>query len=96
MEREFYLISYDIGDEKRLQKVRKFLKDYGKAVQKSVFECWLTSEELERITAWLKDFIRSSEDRVRIYRLCRFCRQNVLYSGPDDNPLEEPPEELIL
>ena len=93
--KEFYIITYDIGDERRLKKVHKFLKDYGKGVQKSVFECWLTEKELEEVINWLENFINSEEDRVRIYKLCAFCRKNALWSGIVEFS-DEPEEELIL
>lgn len=37
----FYLISYDIPDDRRRVRVAKTLKDYGDRVQYSVFECIL-------------------------------------------------------
>ena len=95
MDRQFYLISYDIRDPKRLQRIHKFLKDYGKPIQKSVFECWLTQKELEEVISWLEDFIKRKEDRVRIYHLCRKCLKNLEFSGPVYFA-EEPEEELIL
>ena len=33
------LITYDITDPKRLNKLRDFLKEFGLRTQKSVFEC---------------------------------------------------------
>ncbi len=96
MERGFYIISYDIGNQKRLAKVHNFLKDYGMAVQKSVFECWLSEDEMKAVVSWLSDFIDRKEDRVRIYKLCKTCLKNVEFSGVDDEFTDEPPEELIL
>ena len=92
----FYLITYDIGDEKRLSKVRNFLKNYGVSVQKSVFECWISTSELKEIVSWLKSFLDKKSDRVRIYRICRKCLKNVSFSGIDDTFSEEPPEEVIF
>jgi len=96
MGKSFYIISYDIGDNKRLVKIRKFLVDYGKAVQKSVFECWLTDAEVEEVVRWLRGFIKPKEDRVRIYRLCRECVRNVDFSGIDDEFESEPEDEVII
>jgi len=95
MKKEFYIITYDIGDDKRLRKVHKFLKDYGKAVQKSVFECWLTEKEFEKVVNWLENFINIEEDRVRIYQLCNSCRKNALWSGLVEFS-ENPDTELII
>lgn len=93
--RNFYSITYDIGDEKRLRKVHKFLKDYEKGVEKSVFECWLTEEELEKIVSWLENFIKESEDRVRIYKFCSFCKKNTIGSEIAEFS-EEPNTDLII
>ena len=93
--KNFYMITYDIGDEKRLQKVHRFLKNYGTGVQKSIFECWLTEKELQKVINWLENFINKEEDRVRIYRLCEFCRKNAIWSGMIEfSP--EPEDELII
>ena len=53
------------------------------------------SKELEEVISWLADFIKRTEDRVRIYHLCRKCLKNLEFSGPVYFA-EEPPEELIL
>lgn len=96
MTRNFYIISYDIGNSKRLKEIHNFLKDYGKPVQKSVFECWLTDDEVKAVVSWLSDFINRKEDRVRIYKLCAACIKKVEFSGVDDEFTDEPPEDLIL
>jgi CRISPR-associated protein Cas2 len=38
------LVTYDISDNKRRTKLATFLEGYGRRVQKSVFECWLTDK----------------------------------------------------
>ena len=96
MKRQFYIISYDIGEPKRLNRVRKFLVDYGEGVQKSVFECWLTESEIEKVINGLMQLIDPKEDRVRIYKLCRECIKKVEFSGIDDAFTEEPPDEVII
>jgi len=96
MKINFYIISYDIGDHRRLQKLHHFLKDYGNPVQKSVFECWLTDEEFEQDMSWISGFINRREDRVRVYKLCGHCIKNVEFSGVDDKFTEEPPEDMII
>jgi CRISPR-associated protein Cas2 len=42
----FYLVSYDIPDDRRRTRLAKLLKDYGGRVQYSVFECLLNQELL--------------------------------------------------
>ncbi len=93
--RHFYIISYDISDDKRLKKVHKFLKDYGEWKQRSVFECWLTPEAYEQVKKGLKSLIKPRVDRVRIYRLCTSCRQKAFAYGWGNLP-EDFEEEIII
>ncbi|HDG96778.1 MAG TPA: CRISPR-associated endonuclease Cas2, partial [Desulfobacterales bacterium] len=41
----FYLVCFDIVDDRTRQRVVKVLKGYGHRVQKSVFECSKLSED---------------------------------------------------
>jgi len=68
-----YVIAYDISDDHRRNRVFKFLKNWGRRVQESVFECDLSKEELTEVTARLKEWMNASEDRCHIYRLCADC-----------------------
>lgn len=54
MARSFYLISYDIPNDKRRTKIMHLLEGYGERVQYSVFEVWLTELELEKLRQQLK------------------------------------------
>ncbi len=69
MKRTLYIIAYDITDEKRLQRVRYFLKGYSTGGQKSVYECFLTEGELRFVLSTLQRLIYESEDRVHVFRL---------------------------
>ncbi|MBU1615858.1 CRISPR-associated endonuclease Cas2 [bacterium] len=73
----FYLVSYDIPDDKRRQKIAKILLDFGDRVQYSVFEAILTGELLEKMVARLKEFVSEKEDSIRIYRLCAECKKEI-------------------
>ncbi len=67
--RRFYIIAYDITDERRLRKVRELLKGYSTGGQKSVYECFLTDGELRSVAAKLNVIIRHGEDRIHIFAL---------------------------
>jgi CRISPR-associated protein Cas2 len=41
-----YVVAYDIADDGRRNRVARFLEGWGRRVQKSVFECELSPEEL--------------------------------------------------
>jgi CRISPR-associated protein Cas2 len=68
----FYVVSYDIPDDRKRNKVSKALLDFGTRVQYSVFECILDNKLLEKMTTKLTKII-SDEDSVRIYALCAKC-----------------------
>ena len=59
---QFYLIIYDIADEKRLVKVAKMMENYGVRVQKSVFEAALTKKVLKKLRLDLLQVIDIDED----------------------------------
>lgn len=69
MNRSLYIIAYDISDPKRLDRVRYFLKGYSTGGQKSVYECFLTENELRFVISNLKRLIFEYSDRVHIFRL---------------------------
>jgi len=68
----FYVVSYDIPDDRKRDKVSKALLDFGARVQYSVFECILDNKLLEKMTSKLTMMV-SDEDSVRIYALCAKC-----------------------
>jgi CRISPR-associated protein Cas2 len=69
----FYLIIYDLPDNKAANKRRtrlhKMLSGYGKWTQYSVFECFLTSVQFATLQAAMEKLIKPNEDSVRIYVL---------------------------
>lgn len=67
--RIFYIIAYDISDERRLARARHFLKGYATGGQKSVYECFLEKEELKFIISKIRRLISLHEDRVHIFRI---------------------------
>ncbi|MBD2364627.1 CRISPR-associated endonuclease Cas2 [Anabaena minutissima FACHB-250] len=69
----FYLIIYDLPDNKAANKRRtrlhKMLSGYGKWTQYSVFECFLTSVQFATLQTKIEKLIKPEEDAVRIYVL---------------------------
>jgi len=48
------VVVYDIPDDKRRTKLSKFLEGYGRRTQFSVFECFLSLEEMRELyDKWL-------------------------------------------
>ena len=69
MERILYLIAYDITNNRRLNRVRQFLKGYSTGGQKSVYECFLTDGELRYVKKKIERLIDEDEDRVHIFTM---------------------------
>ena len=77
----FYLVSYDIPDDKRRTKIAKILLDFGSRVQYSVFEANLKRKQLQDMRARLRKAVVEDEDSVRIYALCTQCVGSVEILG---------------
>lgn len=69
----FYLIIYDLPDNKpankRRNRLHKLLSGYGKWTQYSVFECFLTAVQFTKLQIKMQKLIKPAEDSVRIYVL---------------------------
>lgn len=61
------LVIYDIPDDDRRLKLSNFLEGYGRRVQKSCFECFLTLEEMEELYKRIVKRVKRGEDNVRLY-----------------------------
>lgn len=69
MARRRYLLAYDIRDPGRLRAVHRTAKEYGLALQYSVFVCDLGREDLIHLKWDLGDIINHMEDAVAIVDL---------------------------
>jgi len=91
----FYVISFDISDDKIRYRVVKALKGYGIRVQKSVFECaGMTEKQFLKLKDRLEGLIDETTDSVRYYRLCKNCLGEVELSGIGQAPVDEKFEVL--
>jgi CRISPR-associated protein Cas2 len=77
----FYVVSYDIPDDKRRNAVAKALLDFGSRVQYSVFECIMDDGLLQELTDRLTRIIVEKEDKIRIYDLCAKCERSIAVLG---------------
>jgi CRISPR-associated protein Cas2 len=77
----FYVVAYDIPDDKRRTKVHKVLSGFGQWTQYSLFECFLTAKE--RVLLWgkLDRLLEPEADSVRFYPLCEGCLGKVKTVG---------------
>jgi CRISPR-associated protein Cas2 len=77
----FYLVCYDVVDDRRRNRVANLLKRFGLRVQKSVFECVLNPDQRELVKQRIEKVIKFEEDQVRFYPMSPRHRQKVLVFG---------------
>ncbi len=83
----FFVVCFDIVDDRIRYKIVKILKDYGYRVQKSVFECPdLSEEQFLKMKSRMEKCIEHTEDTVRFYQLCRYCVKKVEWTGLGEAP----------
>ena len=75
--RKYVLVSYDIADRHRLQKVYKVMRGYGDGFQDSVFLCQLSDKEEAIMIMKLKELIKDSEDQIVIIHLGTINKGNI-------------------
>jgi len=64
--RQRYIVTYDVGDPKRLRQVFKVMKGFGQHLQLSVFRCDLSPMALALMKGKLLRIIQMEEDQVLI------------------------------
>jgi CRISPR-associated protein Cas2 len=94
MPRKFFVLAYDIADDKRRARIAKEMEAVGERVQGSVFEAWLSDGELEKLLKRVKKVLRQEEDSLRIYQLCEACRGKARTEG--QSTLTPPPGVRIV
>lgn len=76
-----WMITYDIADDKRRQRVARALSGFGVRIQYSVFECRLDAREVENLRQRVSRLIDEECDCVRWYPLCRPCYGRIMQQG---------------
>jgi len=77
MARRHYIVTYDIADDKRRNRVFEDLKGTGDHAQFSVFFCELNPRELAELRARLSELIHHHQDQILVVDL-----------GPAHHPLD--------
>ena len=87
------LVVYDIPNDKRRTKLATFLEGYGRRVQWSVFECYLSLAEMKALYQQIEQRVRAKEDNVRLYWIPRDAVARTLTIGSD---FPQPPPEVEI
>ena len=74
--RNYYLVTYDIADQRRLQKIYKTMRGFGDGFQYSVFIFQLSKKEEAIMRGKLEEIIKCTEDQVVIIQLGQIDKRN--------------------
>lgn len=77
--KSFIVIAYDIADDRRRYRVVKALKQYGTAINMSVYECMLTDSQFEKLCIRLRKLIDVESDKIVYYPICLDCYTKITY-----------------
>jgi CRISPR-associated protein Cas2 len=78
----YYLVCFDIVDNRVRYRLVKILKKYGIRVQKSVFECaGLTEKQFLRMQDRIDRCIDATQDSVYYYFISLDCLKRMEFSG---------------
>jgi CRISPR-associated protein Cas2 len=78
------VIAYDVSADSNRRRVFRTLQRYGAWKQYSVFEVEVTKTERVELEDDLRAEIDAGDgDRIRIYRLCESCQDDVTNLGAD-------------
>ena len=91
----YYIITYDIPDDRRRSRLAKALLDFGDRVQFSVFEARLNNKLYSSMMERVATIINGEEDNVRVYPICQQCDPSVTLLG-DGPAMEKTPDVWIL
>jgi CRISPR-associated protein Cas2 len=87
------VVVYDVPDDRRRLRLSKLLEGYGRRVQFSVFECFLSLEEMGKLYGRVAKRVEA-EDNVRFYWISKDAVGRVLTLGSE--PPVGPPNAFIL
>ena len=77
--KDFWVIAYDVASDLRRSRIAKLMEKNGVRVNCSVFECFLTEREFERLQKKINSLADPREDNIIYYPLCLACYSKIQY-----------------
>ena len=94
----WWLVCYDVREPQRLRRAAKHLEGYGERMQYSVFRCWMTDQQTQRLR-WELTELLAAEDDVLLIPLCARCVRRIqgthTATKAPDWPAEPPRHEIL-
>lgn len=91
------MICYDMTSNKKRRKVAEILKDYGRRVQYSVFECEISRRQFEVLYAKLADLAEGMDDgNIRIYQIAKEEMEKIAILGNASCVREEDLDDVVV
>ena len=92
--RVLIVVSYDISDNRRRNRVAKLLEGYGARQLESLFECDLSAPQWGKLRGKMLKLLCPKEDRARAYFLCETCAAKTEIVGGGE--IERSPSTYIV
>lgn len=94
---KMYVISYDISEDRRRNKIAKLLEGYGRRVQYSVFECRICEKNMKVLYEALQDLTKDMQDgSIYIYHICGTCEKKSVIIGEENREMVELKQPVIV
>jgi len=93
--KKWFLVSYDVRNDKRLRKVAKILEGHGERIQYSVFRTHLSERELERLR-WELSKVMDPADGLLITELCDACVRKIRRRNSESAWPDEPEKWIVM
>jgi len=92
----FYVVAYDISNNKRRKKLSECLDKYGRRVNYSVYEIELGKTKFNKLLTEIKvkKLVNKKYDSVRFYHLCKDCVPKSFELSIASDPFDS--EELFI
>ncbi|MFP4122113.1 MAG: CRISPR-associated endonuclease Cas2 [Coleofasciculus sp.] len=81
-------------NDKRRTKLSNFLEGYGRRVQFSVFECFLSLDQMRQLDEKVKKLVEPVEDNVRFYWISEEAVSRALVIGSEAP--QPPPKYYVI
>lgn len=89
------VVAYDVMEDRRRNRLARFLMGYLDRVQKSVFEGAIEDRRYQAMKTGIEEIVDRETDTVRIYHLCVRCISGVEIIGTGEY-VEEPDEDFVF